>query len=254
VEIHCSGIRLGDRALLLSLARDISERKENEQRLHDSYRQLQELACRRNIDLEEERKRIAHELHDELGQHLTVLRLGISTLRFSHSADYPVLDKPLEKLCGQVDTTIRVVRSVATSLRPPALEMGLRSALDWLAAQFRETTGLDCRIDGPADFCCLAEEAAITLYRIIQEALTNVARHAGATTVNISVRHAADCCRIVIQDDGAGFDVATIQTKSLGLLGMRERTRQIGGVLAIHSAPGKGTRLEVSLPHSRGNE
>ncbi|HZX29941.1 MAG TPA: response regulator, partial [Rhodocyclaceae bacterium] len=198
VEIHCSAIHFEDRDLVLALARDISERKEAEQRLRESYEQLQALNSRRESDREEERKHIARGLHDELGQHLTALRLGLGTIRFQLGRENPWLNERLEALRAHVDETIRVVRNVATALRPSALNMGLGPALDWQAGQFRGATGLACGIDFPADFCPLTEEASVALYRIVQEALTNVARHAQATTVSIVVRQDESGCQLDI--------------------------------------------------------
>ncbi|HZX31983.1 MAG TPA: sensor histidine kinase, partial [Rhodocyclaceae bacterium] len=203
---------------------------------------------RRESDREEERKNIARGLHDELGQHLTALRLGLGTIRFQLGRENPWLNERLEALRAHVDETIRVVRNVATALRPSALNMGLGPALDWQAGQFRGTTGLACGIDFPADFCPLTEEASVALYRIVQEALTNVARHAQATTVSIVVRQDESGCQLDIADDGQGFDPQAIRTKSLGLRGIRERTQQLGGELVIDSAPGQGTRIGVRIP------
>jgi PAS domain S-box-containing protein len=251
VEVHTSAIRFQDRDFGLSLARDITERKEAERRLRDSYAQLQELMSRRELDREEERKRIAHELHDELGQCLTALRIGIGTLRYRQGKDDAWLDERLAALVSQVDETIQVVRSVATMLRPPALDMGMGPALDGLASQFRQTTGLACVVDLPSDLCIPTEEAAIALYRIVQEALTNVARHAKASGVRIAIRQSALQWQLDISDDGAGFEVWTAQTKSLGLLGIRERAQQLGGEFHVESVPGEGTRISVKIPVSR---
>lgn len=251
VEVHTSAIRFEERDFALSLARDITERKEAEQRLRESYAQLRELTSRRESDREQERKRIAHELHDELGQCLTALRIGIGTLRYRQGKDDVWLDERLAALTAQVDDTIQVVRSVATMLRPPALDMGIGPALDWLANQFRQTTGLACVVHSPPELCNPAEEAAIALYRIVQEALTNVARHAKATTVHISIQQSATEWQLDISDDGTGFRVGATQTKSLGLLGMRERAQQLGGELHVESMSGQGTRVSVRIPSSR---
>ena len=251
VEIHANAIRIEDRDFALSLARDITERKEAEQRLRESFAQLRELTSRRESDREEERKRIAHELHDELGQCLTALRIGIGTLRYRQGQGDAWLDERLAALTAQVDDTIQVVRNVATMLRPPALEMGIGPALDWLANQFRQTTGLACVVHSSADLRIPCEEVSIAMYRIVQEALTNVARHAQATTVNIAIQLDATAWQLDISDDGTGFRAGATQTKSLGLLGMRERAQQLGGELLVESAFGQGTRISVRIPASR---
>jgi PAS domain S-box-containing protein len=248
VEIHTTVIRFEDHDLTLSLARDITERKEAELRLSESYAQLRELASRRESDREEERKHIAHELHDELGQHLTALRMGIGTLHHRQESENTWLREGLEALISRVDDTICVVRNVASTLRPALLDMGIGPALDWLASQFRKTTGLACDIHFPADFHDLTEEASVALYRIVQEALTNVARHAQAAAVTITIRQDAGTCHLEISDDGTGFNALATRTKSLGLLGMRERALHLGGELLVDSAPGQGTRIRVQIP------
>lgn len=249
-EIHCTAIHFEGRDLILALGRDISERKEAEQRLRESYEQLQELTSRREADREDERRRIAHGLHDELGQRLTALRMGIGTILFHQGGRDAWLNERLEALRLQADEAIRVVRDVATALRPPVLDMGIGAALDWLVEQFRTTTGLACDFSFPDRVCPLPEEASIAIYRIVQEALTNVARHAQAKSVLIAVRHDGSGCQLEIQDDGQGFDLCATRAKSLGLLGMRERAKQLGGELLIDTGPGKGTRLCVRIPRS----
>ncbi|GAB4090873.1 hybrid sensor histidine kinase/response regulator [Hydrogenophaga soli] len=248
VEVHSSIIRFDGRDLSLSLARDISERKEAEQRLHDSYAQLQVLNSRRESDREDERKRIAHELHDELGQCLTALRIGISTLRYREERDSAWLDGRLVALTAQVDDTIRVVRSVTVALRPPVLGMGIGPALEWLVAQFQKTTDLSCEVHIPSDFCGLTEAASVALYRIVQEALTNVARHSQARTVRIFGQHNGGGCQLNIVDDGSGIHAWALDGPSLGLLGMRERAQQLGGTVVVDAAPGRGTRVSVWIP------
>lgn len=248
VEITASAFLFEDRDLVLSLARDISERKEAERRLRESYGQLQALSSRREFDREQERKRIAHELHDELGQRLTALHLGASTILYGMGSENAWLNERLEALTSNAHDTIQVVRNVAAALRPPALDMGIGLALDSLAEQFQTTTGLACHVTLPAAFRPLTEEALIALYRIVQEALTNVVRYAQATTVDITVRQDHCCCQLEINDDGQGFDASATRCKSFGLLGMRERVEQLGGEFSISTAPGKGVRIEVRIP------
>jgi PAS domain S-box-containing protein len=251
VEITASAIRFEDRDLSLSLARDISERKEAERRLHESYVQLQELSSRRESDREQERKRIAHELHDELGQHLTALHLGLSTILYRMGNENTWLAERLEALTANAHETIQVVRNVAASLRPPVLDMGIGDALESLAGHFRTTTGLTCNLTLPTPFRPLTEEALIALYRIVQEALTNIARHAQATTVDITIRQDSCCCRLEIMDDGQGFAPSAKCSQSLGILGMQERIEQLDGEFSLSAAPGKGVRIEVRIPASQ---
>lgn len=248
VEIHSTPIRFEDYDLALALARDISDRKDAEQRLRDSFGQLQELTSRRESDREEERKRIARELHDELGQCLTALRIGISTLGYRLKDDNDWLREPLAALTSQVDDIIRVVRSVTVMLRPPVLDMGIGPALEWLATQFQSTTGVACTISLPPDFRDLAEAPAVALYRIVQEALTNVARHARAQMVHIAVQQDDSGCRLEISDNGVGFEAWAAGAKSLGLRGMQERAQQLGGEVVVDTTLGGGTRVSVWMP------
>lgn len=248
VEITTSAIRFEDRDLALSLARDISERKEAERRLHESYTQLQALSSHRETDREQERKRIAHELHDELGQHLTALHLGLSTILYRMGNENAWLAERLEVLTSNAYETIQVVRNVAASLRPPVLDMGIGEALDSLAEQFRTTTGLVCNVTLPTPFRSLTKEALIAMYRVVQEALTNVARHAQATTVDIAIVQDNSRCWLEISDDGQGFDPSVNRGKSFGLLGMKERIELLGGEFSISTTPGKGVRIEVRIP------
>lgn len=248
VEITSSAIRFEDRDLTLSLARDISERKEAERRLHESYAQLQALSSHREFDREQERKRIAHELHDELGQHLTALHLGLSTILYRMGTEDAWLAERLEVLTSNAYETIQVVRNVAAALRPPALDMGIEEALDSLTEQFRIATGVACNVTLPTPFRALTEEALIVLYRIVQEALTNITRHAQATNVDIAIGQDNSGCWLEINDDGLGFDPSVTRSKSFGLLGMQERIELLGGEFSVRTAPGKGVRIEVRIP------
>jgi len=252
VEVTSNAIRYENRDIVLSLARDISERKESERRLRESYSQLQALSSRREFDREQERKRIAQELHDELGQRLTALHLGASTILYRMGDENAWLNERLEALTTNAHDTIQVVRHVAAALRPPTLDLGIGPALDSLAEQFRATTGLACQVTLPAPFLPLTEEALIALYRIVQEALTNVARYAQASTVDITVKQDHCCCQLEINDDGLGFDASANRGKSFGLLGMQERVEQLGGEFSIDTAPGKGTRIKVQIPTPAG--
>lgn len=248
VEITSSYIDHEGGALNLALARDISERKDAERRLRESYDLLQKLTSRRESAREEERKRIAREIHDELGQQLTALRIGISTVRYTQGKDAPALTEQLRELAAQADEAIRTVRNIAATLRPFVLDGGIYPALEWLAGQFRATTGVACCVTYPVAPCPLTEKGSMALFRIVQESLTNVARHAGATAVSIVVTRGGGYCRLEVSDNGAGFDPAAKRAESFGLLGMRERALMLGGDLDIDSAPGKGTRLCVQIP------
>ncbi|HVW50435.1 MAG TPA: PAS domain-containing protein [Trinickia sp.] len=232
----------------LTIWRDISERKEVEQRLRESYDILRELTSRRETAREEERKRIARELHDELGQQLTALRMGASTLRIRFGPDNPALAEQVQKLLELADQTMQVVRNAVSSLRPGALDAGISAALEWLTAEFSRGTQIAYSLSVPDETLPLAEERAIALFRIVQESLTNVARHARARHVCVTLERVGDDCLLQVRDDGCGFDPVATRRRSFGLAGMKERMLMLGGKIDIVSAPGKGTTIKVELP------
>jgi len=237
----------------LTIWRDISERKEVEHRLRESYEMLRELTSRRETAREEERKRIARELHDELGQQLTALRMGASTLRIRFGPDNPELTEHVQKLLELADQTMQVVRDAVSSLRPGALDAGISAAVEWLAAEFSRGTQVTYSLSVPDENLPLAEERAIALFRIVQEALTNVARHARARHVHVKLERVGDDCLLEIRDDGCGFDPVAIRKRSFGLAGMKERMLMLGGKIDIVSTPGKGTTIKVELPIGQEN-
>jgi len=232
----------------LTIWRDITERKDAEHRVHESYELLRELTSKRETAVEEERKRIAREMHDELGQHLTALRMGASTLRLRFGTDNPELAEHVRKLVTLADQTMRVVRDVVSSLRPAVLDAGIAAALEWLVAQFGHNEPPSCRLEMPDEVPPLAEDHAVALFRIAQEALTNVRRHARAQHVVVALEHDDTSCTLRVCDDGRGFDPVAIRKRSFGLAGMKERVSMLGGTLDIVSAPGGGTLIAARVP------
>lgn len=226
---------------------DLTERKEAEQRLCESYEMLRELAFHRETVREEERKHIAREMHDELGQYLTALRMRASTLRMQLANDRPELIEQTQALVTLVDETMLVVRSVIASLRPAALDTGIAAGLEWLAAEFNRNGSTVCRLHLQDDNIVVSEDHAVVLFRLVQEALTNVARHAVANNVIISLERVPDACLLQVRDDGRGFDVRSTRRKSFGLAGMKERVLMSGGQIDIISSPGRGTSIKVRL-------
>lgn len=233
---------------ILAVGRDISAMRAAERRLEDSHAQLRTLTSRRESAREEERKRIAREIHDELGQQLTALRMGMSLLRLRFGQEQPALVDHVQALMGRVDATIQVVRNVATSLRPSALDMGLTSALEWLVSEFSRTSGIHCRLQAPETRLGLDDARATAAFRVIQESLTNVARHAQASRVDVLVEQDRRYVRVEVRDNGKGFDPQRPRKGSLGIVGMRERGHMLGGVVTIDSTPGQGTRVRIHIP------
>jgi PAS domain S-box-containing protein len=240
--------RDGKLASVLSIGRDIRALKEAEQRLQESHDLLRELAARRETAREEERKHIAREIHDELGQFLTALRMDVSMLRLKFAKDTPALADDVLAVVRTVDKTIQVVRDVATRLRPAVLDMGVAPAIEWLVAEFERHGGVRCRLNIYDSGAHLDEPGATVVFRIVQESLTNIARHAEATLVDITLESDGSHYWIKVHDNGKGFKPARVGKASFGLIGMRERALMLGGAVHIASEPGIGTEIWVCIP------
>jgi signal transduction histidine kinase len=205
-------------------------------------------AVRRVVEAQElERARLARELHDETGQALTSILLGLKPLEQSAATDEARAE--VASVRELVVSTLQGVRRLAVELRPSALDdFGLVPAVDRLAETFREHTGIRVDLEAQLDEERLASEVETALYRIVQEALTNVVKHAGAQRVSILLTRKPGGVAAVIEDDGRGFDPETTREDGLGLLGMRERVGLVGGRLRIEAAPGAGTTLVAEVP------
>lgn len=233
---------------------DISERKQIEDELRQSRQLLRELSAHHEMVREEEKARIAREVHDELGQVLTALRMDVSLLLIRHGGESAELKERSESMKRLIDRAIQCVRDVATNLRPYALNLGIVSALEWLAEDFTKRTGVACRFDRIDQGIRLSSEREIAIFRIAQESLTNVARYAHASQVTLSLSEDHEGICVVVRDDGKGFDPDALpRAKSFGLLGIRERALMLGGRLEIQSAPGQGTVVQVHIPQSPVN-
>jgi PAS domain S-box-containing protein len=227
---------------------DITERKRIEQALLESREQLRELSAYMEAIREEERKRIAMEIHDELGQLLTALKMDVSLLKMRLAGDSDAAKKA-DDMRELVETTIWMVRNVASHLRPAALNFGIVSALEWLVEDFSRRNNIPCqfRINGSEPV--LPDAHATAVFRIVQASLTNVARHARATRADVTLTRSASGLDLHVSDDGCGFDHdAARKGDSYGLLGMRERARLIGASLLIDSSPGTGTSVSIHIP------
>ncbi len=228
---------------------DITDRKLSEQRLRDSREQLRALTGHLEQVREEERTRIAREIHDELGQALTGLKMDLSwfAARLPHN---PALQEKSAAMLKLIDSTVHAVRRLSTELRPAILDnLGLIPAIEWLAQEFEKRTGVGCEFVTADDDLALDEERMTALFRICQEALTNVARYAQATAVHIVLETDEREMVLRISDNGRGItDAEAKGIKSFGLLGMRERARLLGGTFEIGSQRGGGTTLTVHIP------
>ncbi|WP_136415246.1 PAS domain S-box protein [Herbaspirillum sp. ST 5-3] len=228
---------------------NISDSKRTEEKIRQSRQLLRELSAHMESVREEERKRIAREVHDELGQSLTALRMDVSMLRLNFGWQNPQLLDRIQSMTELVDRTIRIVRHVTSTLRPAALDLGLTAAIEWLVEDFIGRTGIVCMLNTDGYEVVLDDSRATALFRIVQESLMNVVKHAEASKVEISIKEEPDHVCIEVADNGKGFASESSQKPgSFGLIGIRERALMIGGTLEIHSVPGQGTRVWICIP------
>jgi PAS domain S-box-containing protein len=245
----------GDPIKVVGASQDVTELKRAEEKLKATSEQLRALSARLQSAREEEGTRIARELHDELGSALTSLRWGLdeidSTLsKNATKGDANTMHRKIAALTTLVEGTVHTVRRISSELRPSILDdIGLVATLEWEIQKFERRTGITCHFDSFDRDVHLTREQSTAVFRIFQEALTNVIRHAGATTVEIRVKEKKGEFVLQIEDNGKGMTESDISgTESLGLLGMRERAHLIGGEVRITSAEGGGTAVAVHLP------
>ena len=234
----------------LGITRDVTERKLAEQALSQSREQLRSLAAHLQSVREEERTRIAREIHDELGQMLTGFKMDVAWLdKRLAAAPPPLLDK-VKTMSGLIDDMVKSVRRISAELRPGVLDdLGLVAALEWQAREFQVRTGIQCRFAPALGELELSADLGTAIFRICQETLTNVARHAQATSVRIDLGAIDRQIALTVQDDGRGItDEEMARAKSFGLVGMRERTTILGGAFQISGTPGRGTTVTVTIP------
>jgi signal transduction histidine kinase len=232
------------------------ERKQAEIELRNSRDQLRALAAKLQSVREEERKLITRDIHDELGQALTGFKMDLAWLRSRLATEEsPTHSQILQKLAEMgalVDSTANTIRKLCTELRPGILDdLGLTAAIEWQAREFTKRTGIRCAVTTQAGNLALAPDQTTAAFRIFQEILTNVARHAQASRVNVRLEAAGNEVLLEASDNGRGIREGEIDgAKSLGLVGMRERALLLGGALELRGVPGKGTTVTVRLPQS----
>jgi PAS domain S-box-containing protein len=231
-------------------AEDVTEHKQAEKERQRSLEQLRALAASLQNIREEERKRVAREIHDQLGQALTAIKLDLSSLTRDFTAEQSQQWKRASSVLRLVDQTIQSVRRISTELRPGMLDdLGLVATVEWATREFAARTGTKCHLDLPKEHVALDPETATALFRILQETLTNVGRHASASEVKVRLAQQDGELTLEVHDNGRGITEDEISSAgSLGILGMRERALLLGGEVTLSGAPEKGTTVSVRIP------
>lgn len=232
------------------LKNEIAERKRAINEVNTSRERLRHLSAHLQTVREEERKGIAREIHDELGQTLTTLKLNLALLRDDLCADNPTINDKIFPLLNLIDMTIKSVKMMITALRPRLLDdLGLTAALEWQVDDFRQRTGIECSASIQPDEITLDPDRSTAIFRILQEALTNIARHASATKVNIHLEQQDNIIELRVKDNGRGITPEELSApKSFGLLGIRERAYYWGGTVDIKGFKNEGTDVIIQLP------
>jgi PAS domain S-box-containing protein len=229
------------------ILRDVTERVRAERALRDSREEIKEMALAANSVREQEKSRIARELHDELGQALTALKIDVVWMKQNLSAPKSELAGKLTEMQGLVDGTVAATRRISSDLRPLILDdLGLAAAAEWLVQNFTRRTGVACELAIAPDVE-IGEPHATGVFRVLQETLTNIARHAEATQVEVNLGREDGRLVLHVQDNGRGFDAGAHKQGSFGLMGIRERAALLEGEVVIQSTPGKGTLVELRL-------
>ena len=256
-ELEARLLQLADQFLVAnaSLEREIADRKRSEDEFRRSTDQLRELSARLQSVREEERTLIARVIHDELGQTLTGLKMDVAWLQRHLDRQQPALLEKTQAMSDLIDTTIQTVRRISSELRPGLLDdLGLVATIEWQLQEFQTRSGIQGKLISASEETTLDADGATAAFRIFQEILTNVARHAQATQVEVSLEESAAVLTLQVQDNGRGITESEIHSpKSIGLLGMQERARLRAGEVQFQGTPGKGTTVTVRLPLSMNN-
>jgi PAS domain S-box-containing protein len=230
------------------LRQEIAERRLAEEHLAQSEGRYRDLSAHLQAGIEEERSRIAREVHDELGSALTAVRFELA--RAVESSDEPARDTLIKASIGRIDAAIRTTRRICSDLRPSLLDhMGLWAAIEWLVEDVGERAGLQCTVDLARGGEVNEAERSTAVFRIVQEAVTNVVRHAGAKRLSVTARTTGNEVFIDVSDDGRGIgETELARPDAFGIIGMQERARACGGRVAIERGAGRGTRVRMRVP------
>jgi PAS domain S-box-containing protein len=252
IESTISQTLIEGKPQLTAVLRDITRRRRNEENLQEMNRQLRSLSASLQDVREQERTRIAMELHDDLGQQLTGLKLELSWLGGRLKEGRQATPDEVGAMRRMLDAAIASVRRIATELRPLILDdLGFGEAVAWQIAEFAKRSGLDITLDLQAQALIKDDVLATALFRIVQESLTNVVRHAGATKVQVRLVRDEDDLVLTVNDNGSGMAAGPRTGSGIGLVSMRERATSLGGQLNIAGVPGTGTTIQVTLPLGR---
>ncbi|WP_150910291.1 PAS domain-containing sensor histidine kinase [Marinobacter halotolerans] len=238
------------KAYFASVQRDITQSMQRESELRRSREELRRLSQAQEQILEQERRRIARDLHDELGQTLTALKLSLGMALDDMNELLPDHVRRLEKIVGHVDEAVEKVRDISANLRPAMLDdLGFEAAAEWFLNECESRTGLGLQWNSePSGESVLKGDVATALFRILQECMTNISRHSDASSVCVDYRESDERVTLDVRDNGAGFDPGKVRKSGFGLVGMRERVAMMGGDLTVESAIGKGVHISVMLP------
>ena len=227
----------------------INERRQAEEALRHSQEELRQLASYQERIKEDERKRIAREIHDELGQNLLALRIDIAMLHARTGGTHPKLNKKVHAVLEHIDSTMKAMRAIINNLRPTVLDLGLNAAIEWQVKEFQRRTGIACELVMPEAEVVVDDNRATALFRILQESLNNVFRHARATRTRIELNKTGERLLMTIADNGVGiFPGCRRKANSFGLVGIKERISTLGGELSIDTSPDSGTSLTITVP------
>ncbi len=234
---------------------NITPNKLAEIEIERSHEQLAELSSHLQTVKEQERTAIAREIHDDLGGTLTAVKMDLRWLHQRLPSRQPGLKEKIASLDTLVDRAIEATARIASNLRPAILEFGIVAAIEWQAREFQDHTGIRCEIVSGSEDIPLDPDLSATLFRIFQETLTNIAKHAGASLVRVDFSEAEGWLELQVRDDGRGITRDDrLKPKSFGIRGMLERARILGGKVEISGAPGQGTTISVCLPHPDASE
>jgi len=250
IDASISQVVEGDRRFYTVILRDVTARVQAVEALRRSKDELQELGAAAHMTREQEKSRIARELHDELGQLLTMMQMDLAWCKDRKPVDNPAFAAKLDRMETLLKSTIAATRRISSDLRPLMLDdLGLVPSIEWLVENFSQRTGIRCDLSVAEGDLGLAMPEATAVFRIVQESLTNIAKHAKATRADITIARDGDLLVVRIEDDGIGFSPdAPRKPQSFGLFGLRERASLIKADVVITSAPGAGTSIELRLP------